>query len=90
VAVGIVAGLTAAAGPGWLALGWVAPAGYAAGTVAAGLAVGRGLPARARAWLPAVLATMHTTWGAGFIVGPRHTSDARTGRSTAPAERSEP
>jgi len=91
VAAGIVAGLVAAAGgPGWLALGWLAPAGYTAGTVVAGLVEGRGLPVRARAWLPVVLATMHTTWGAGFIVGSRLGSGARARLSAASAERLEP
>ncbi len=91
VAAGIVAGLVAAAGgPGWLALGWLAPAGYTAGTVVAGLVEGRGLPVRARAWLPVVLATMHTTWGAGFIVGPRLGSGAPARLSAASAERLEP
>ncbi|PSL03123.1 glycosyl transferase family 2 [Haloactinopolyspora alba] len=72
VAGGTVTGLAAALGaPAWLALGWLAPAGYAAGVLAAGLAVGRGLPVRSRAWLPPVLATMHLTWGVGFLTGPR-------------------
>jgi len=39
------------------------------GVVVAGLVDGRGLPWRVRTWLPAVLATMHLSWGAGFIVG---------------------
>jgi hypothetical protein len=75
VAAGAVAGLAAAAGgPGWLALGWLAPTGYTAGVVLASLVEGRGLPLGALAWLPAVLATMHTSWGAGFIVGSRPAS----------------
>ncbi|HEU0041787.1 MAG TPA: glycosyltransferase family 2 protein [Jiangellaceae bacterium] len=69
---GAVCGLVAAVGgPSWLGLGWIAPAGYAAGVAAAGVAIGGGLPFRARAWLPPVVATMHLTWGAGFIVGVR-------------------
>ena len=47
----------------------VAPTAYAAGVVVAGLIEGRGLPWRARAWLPMVLAVMHMAWGCGFIVG---------------------
>ncbi|MGH9193061.1 MAG: glycosyltransferase family 2 protein, partial [Acidimicrobiales bacterium] len=46
-------------GPRWLALGWLAPAGYALGVVVAGLVEGRDLPWRVRARLPVVLATMH-------------------------------
>ena len=66
--VGAAAGVAALLGaPGWLALGWVAPGGYALGALSAGLAIGRALPWRARMWLPAVLATMHITWGAGFL-----------------------
>ncbi|HMG32157.1 MAG TPA: glycosyltransferase family 2 protein [Jiangellaceae bacterium] len=91
IAVGSAAGLVAAAGgPGWLAIGWLAPAGYAAGIVVASLVEGRGLPLRARAWLPAVLATMHTTWGAGFLVGSRPASGARAGAPAPSAKRSEP
>jgi glycosyltransferase involved in cell wall biosynthesis len=70
VGVGALAGLVGTlGGPRWLALGSIAPAGYAAGVVMAGLVEGRGLPWRVRAWLPAVLATMHLTWGAGFLYG---------------------
>ena len=34
-----------------------------------------GLPWRSRLWLPVVLATMHMTWGTGFLVGHRHAAD---------------
>jgi succinoglycan biosynthesis protein ExoA len=68
IGVGTVAGVAALLGaPGWLAVGWVAPAGYVAGVLAASVIEGRGLPARSRVWLPAVLATMHLSWGAGFL-----------------------
>jgi succinoglycan biosynthesis protein ExoA len=43
------------------------PAGYAAGVLTGSAVVGRSLPARARAWLPVVLATMHGAWGYGFL-----------------------
>jgi succinoglycan biosynthesis protein ExoA len=90
VATGTAAGLLAAAGgPGWLAVGWFAPAGYAVGVVFAGLVEGSGLPLRARAWLPVVLATMHMTWGVGFIVGSRRARGARAGLPR-PAARSGP
>jgi len=70
VGVGALAGLVGTLGrPRWLALGWLAPAGYAVGVVVAGLVEGRELPWRVRTWLPAVMATMHLSWGAGFIVG---------------------
>jgi glycosyltransferase involved in cell wall biosynthesis len=90
VAAGMAGGLIAAAGgPAWMALGWLAPAGYAIGVVIAGLVEGRGLPLRTRAWLPVVLATMHMMWGVGFVVGSRPAPDGRNGMR-APAERSGP
>jgi hypothetical protein len=90
LAAGTAAGLVGAAGgPGWMALGWLAPAGYVVGVVIAGLVEGGGLPLRARAWLPVVLATMHMTWGVGFIVGSRRARGARAGLPR-PAERSGP
>jgi hypothetical protein len=53
---------------GTLALAATAiPAGYAAVIVVGALATRRGLSARASAWYPVVLVTMHTSWGAGFI-----------------------
>lgn len=61
-----------------LALGWLAPSGYATTVLAAALVDGRGLPPRARMWLPVVLATMHVSWGAGFLAGlPRRSRPAR-------------
>jgi glycosyltransferase involved in cell wall biosynthesis len=45
------------------------PGLYAAGVTVGGLAAGKGLPLKAKAWLPAVIATMHMAWGAGFIKG---------------------
>ncbi|MGV1003260.1 MAG: glycosyltransferase family 2 protein [Candidatus Nanopelagicales bacterium] len=64
-------------GPRLMRLGWLAPAGYF-GLIAAGsLVIGRGLPLTARAALPVVLATMHGSWGAGFLCSP---DDLRTDR----------
>jgi glycosyltransferase involved in cell wall biosynthesis len=69
---GTVAGVAGLVGaPGWLSLGWLLPGGYAAGVVVAGLAEGRGLPAKVKAWLPAVIATMHLSWGTGFLTSRR-------------------
>ncbi len=52
-------------------LGLAAPLGYAA-TVLGGAAFnGRGLPRDAALMLPAVYATMHLSWGAGFLLSPR-------------------
>jgi len=51
--------------------GWrpalLVPLGYGAAVLAGSVVVGRGLPPRARAWLPLVLATMHGSWGVGFL-----------------------
>src|SRR5919107_820650 len=51
--VGSVVGIPA------LRWGWLAPLGYGSGVVAASLVGARGLPWRARVWLPMVLATIH-------------------------------
>jgi glycosyltransferase involved in cell wall biosynthesis len=58
----------------------LAPVGYAAAVLAGSAAVGRDLPPRARAWLPLVLATMHGSWGVGFL------TSARSLRAPATAE----
>jgi len=59
--------------------GLALPAGYAAGVTAAAATLSGGLPARSRLLLAPVLATMHLSWGAGFLGrppdgGPRDTS----------------
>ncbi len=75
IGAGAVAGVVSAmGGPGWLALGWLAPAGYLVGVLAASLVESRGLSMKARAWLPAVLTTMHLSWGAGFLTPRRRPS----------------
>jgi glycosyltransferase involved in cell wall biosynthesis len=69
---GTASGVAALLGaPGWLQLGWLLPGGYGVGVLAAAAVEGNGLPARARAWLPAVIATMHWSWGAGFLTTKR-------------------
>jgi succinoglycan biosynthesis protein ExoA len=57
--------------------GAVLPAGYFAVVVVGSAVEGRGLPAKAWALLPFVTATMHLTWGAGFISSPRRLADPR-------------
>ncbi|MDO9454766.1 glycosyltransferase family 2 protein [Nocardioides sp.] len=56
--------------PTWLAavllVGWLAPLGYGGGVLVATALMGRGLPLRARLWLPVVVGVMHLAWGAGF------------------------
>lgn len=61
-----------------LAWAWSVPAGYAGGVLVAAAIEGRGMPWRARAWLPAVLATIHLSWGAGFAFGRRPRTGLRS------------
>lgn len=69
-AVGVVGGFSS--GPWqWLNLGWLAPVGYGALVLAGSVAVGRGLSTAAKLRLPAVIATMHMSWGAGFLLPAR-------------------
>jgi glycosyltransferase involved in cell wall biosynthesis len=66
----LLAGLAAAAGrPRLAALGLAAPLGYAAANLLASAVTGRGLPAGAARRLPLVYATMHGSWGLGFLRG---------------------
>ncbi|NHC15480.1 glycosyltransferase, partial [Motilibacter deserti] len=51
--------------------GFLLPAGYALAIGAGSVVTGRGLPPRALAALPVVYATMHMSWGAGFLTSPR-------------------
>jgi hypothetical protein len=80
----IVAGTLAGAvgalvGVPLLQLGWLAPVAYVAGVLAVASWEGRGMPLRARAWLPVVLATVHLSWGAGFVFGRRPMRRTRRG-----------
>jgi succinoglycan biosynthesis protein ExoA len=49
--------------------GWAVPAGYAVAVLGATPVVAKGLPWPAKAWFPVVVATMHTCWGTGFLIG---------------------
>jgi succinoglycan biosynthesis protein ExoA len=72
IAAGLVAGLIgAAAGPAWLALGFVIPAAYLAGILAVTASAAPRLAGRVLARLPVALVTMHMSWGAGFLTSPR-------------------
>jgi succinoglycan biosynthesis protein ExoA len=50
--------------------GLLVPGGYVAAILAGALLTGRGLPARSLVWLPLVYATMHLSWGWGFLTSP--------------------
>ncbi|MFD6990588.1 glycosyltransferase family 2 protein [Streptomyces sp. NPDC059943] len=49
----------------------IVPGGYLAAIVAGSIPVGKGLPLKARLQIPLALATMHMSWGAGFLTSPR-------------------
>lgn len=55
--------------------GWAVPVGYALGVIAVTPFVGRGLSLAALMRVPVVLATMHLSWGWGFISSPRDLRD---------------
>ncbi|MFI5967664.1 glycosyltransferase family 2 protein [Streptomyces asoensis] len=52
-------------------LGFLVPAGYLAAITAGSLPAGRGLPPKARLRIPVALATMHMSWGFGFLTSPK-------------------
>ncbi|MEU5837481.1 glycosyltransferase family 2 protein [Streptomyces diacarni] len=49
----------------------VVPGGYLAAIVAGSLPAGKGLSFKARVQIPVALATMHMTWGWGFLTSPK-------------------
>ncbi|AZM61869.1 MULTISPECIES: glycosyltransferase family 2 protein [unclassified Streptomyces] len=51
--------------------GLVVPGGYLAAIVAGSIPAGKGLPLKARLRIPVALATMHMSWGWGFLTSPR-------------------
>ncbi|WP_344446831.1 glycosyltransferase family 2 protein [Kitasatospora nipponensis] len=68
----------------------ILPGGYLAGILGGSLVEGRGLSGRARAQLPVALATMHLSWGWGFLTSPRklaRTVIASTAAAVAVPER---
>ncbi len=78
---GAVAGLVgltalAAGADGWLAwlllAGFAAPLLYLLGLLAVTATAAKSVRGQALALLPIVLATMHITWGVGFLTSPRH------------------
>jgi succinoglycan biosynthesis protein ExoA len=72
LAVGTILGIVGlAAGVSWLDLGFLAPLGYAVLLLFGSAMEGRYLPWKALAWLPFVCATMHVSWGLGFLMGLR-------------------
>ncbi|MEV8331077.1 glycosyltransferase family 2 protein [Streptomyces niveus] len=49
----------------------IVPGGYLAAIVAGSISAGKGLPLKARLQIPLALATMHMSWGVGFLTSPR-------------------
>jgi hypothetical protein len=66
--VAMLAGIVAGAFGFWP--GWILPGGYAAAIIAGSVPTGRGLPPAAWLRLPIVYATMHISWGVGFLFSP--------------------
>lgn len=72
LAVGTILGIIGlATGISWLDLGFLAPIGYAVLLLFGSAVEGRYLPWRALFWMPLVCATMHVSWGLGFLIGLR-------------------
>jgi hypothetical protein len=72
VALGTAAGVAAALGaPQWLSVGWLAPAGYAALVTVGGAVAAKDEGAEVAVRMPLVLATMHGSWGFGFLTSRR-------------------
>nr|WP_202866166.1 glycosyltransferase family 2 protein [Kribbella turkmenica] len=70
LAVGTVLGIIGLiTGNSWLDLGFLAPLGYALLLLAGSAFEGRYLPWKALFWMPLVCATMHISWGLGFLIG---------------------
>src|SRR5689334_13880699 len=70
IALGTILGIIGLiTGNAWLDLGFLAPLGYGLLLLAGSAVEGRYLPWKALAWMPLVCATMHVSWGLGFIIG---------------------
>jgi len=81
---GLVGLLSLAAGAGglWpdlLLVGFAAPLLYLLGVLAVTATAAKSLPGRSLLDLPLVLATMHVSWGVGFLTSPRHLVPGRSG-----------
>lgn len=72
IALGTILGIIGLiTGNAWLDLGFLAPLGYGLLLLAGSAVEGRYLPWKALAWMPLVCATMHMSWGLGFLIGLR-------------------
>ncbi len=71
VVVGVLAAALAPLLTPWLALGLLAPIGYAVAITAVGLLEGRGQPWSVRWRVPLAMALTHLAWGTGFLLRAR-------------------
>jgi hypothetical protein len=77
LAIGTILGIIGLiTGNSWLDLGFLAPLGYGLLLLAGSAFEGRYLPWKALFWMPLVCATMHVSWGLGFLVGLREKPSA--------------
>lgn len=59
---------------------WAVPAGYAVAVGLGGWLISKGEPAAVRARVPLAIATMHWSWGIGFLTSPRRLTKGSTHR----------
>ncbi|MFF1823722.1 glycosyltransferase family 2 protein [Kribbella sp. NPDC058245] len=72
IALGTILGIIGLiTGIAWLDLGFLAPLGYGVLLLIGSAVEGRYLPWKALFWMPLVCATMHMSWGLGFLIGLR-------------------
>jgi succinoglycan biosynthesis protein ExoA len=75
--------------PELLFAGFAAPLVYLFGVMFVTGTATKALPRRSLGWLPVVLATMHVSWGIGFLTSPRHLVPGRSGGPNQPAPASQ-
>jgi hypothetical protein len=71
VAAGTLAGIAGLVTTPWLILGFAVPVCYLAGVTAGSAMLSRAGKPGVRVRLPLILAVMHLSWGAGFLLSPR-------------------
>jgi hypothetical protein len=71
VAAGTLAGIAGLVTTPWLILGFAVPVCYLAGVTAGSAMLSRAEKPGVRVRLPLILAVMHLSWGAGFLLSPR-------------------
>lgn len=77
----MVAGTAAATlGGVWWRPAWLVPVGYFVGAAAGGWYISAGEPLAVRVRVPVVLATMHFSWGTGFLTSPARLALTPAGR----------